>query len=161
MCRPSKANTEGPQFCKNIPFNETELLPIVDKLQIYWSSIQGGNNYNFWKHEWRKHGTCATELTALDDEIKYFDLGLEWIAQYNVTKILSDNQIHPSDDKDHYYNVSKFHEAFKRGTGKNAAIACIQDKVSNIFHTFHPRFLLSPLALTFEPAISTFIFNHL
>ncbi|GIY50592.1 ribonuclease Oy [Caerostris extrusa] len=42
-------------------------------LEEYWPNIYADSSeITFWKHEWTKHGTCATGLKNFNSERKYF-----------------------------------------------------------------------------------------
>ena len=120
----------GPQFCNSsLHFNRTELDPIKDQLQQYWIDIHNGSTYSLWNHEWKKHGTCATALPALDREDKYFRQGLNWIKQYDMKNILSQSGIEPNDQG---YFPQDVWNAVQKSLGKNPTVQCHNDPVSVI-----------------------------
>lgn len=79
-----------------------------------------------WKHEWLKHGTCASVLPELKDENKYFGQGLSWSQQYSMSSILQKNGILP----DQGHNVLSIYQAVFKQLKKNPSIHCIRDKHS-------------------------------
>jgi ribonuclease T2 len=120
----------GPNFCNSsLHFNRTQLDPIKDQLQQYWTDIHSGNTYSLWQHEWDKHGTCATALPMLDREDKYFGQGLKWIKQYDMKNILSQSGIEPNVQG---YFPKDVWNAVQKSLGKNPAVHCYVDPVSLI-----------------------------
>ena len=76
-------------YRKDLPFNEKSLDPILKHLEARWLNVRNGTGeYDFWKHEWLKHGTCAVQLKPMDSEIKYFNQGkqifnlIRWLFIY-------------------------------------------------------------------------------
>ena len=60
-----------PRFCdpsRYSEFNNDAISPLRDHLEQYWYSCPewGITNYNFWLHEWKKHGTCIPNITVID-----------------------------------------------------------------------------------------------
>merc|ERR1719277_1120601 len=60
-------------------FDESQISGIEDQLKQYWLSCPeyGGDNTEFWSHEWKKHGSCSGM-----DEAAFFQKGLDVRAQY-------------------------------------------------------------------------------
>jgi ribonuclease T2 len=128
LYRPSKLGTKGPAFCNSsLHFNDTQLEPIKEQLEQYWTNIHNGSLYTLWKHEWKKHGTCAAALPALDTENKYFSQGLQWVKQYEMTDILGKSGVQPNSQG---YTVQDVWNAVQKSTGKNPAVQCLVDLVS-------------------------------
>jgi ribonuclease T2 len=125
--RPTKLGERGPEYCNvSLHFNKTELEPIEQELKQYWTNIHNGNLYTLWKHEWRRHGTCAAALPAFDKESKYFGQGLKWIKQYDMANILGMSGIQPNNR----YTAEDVWNAVKGSLGKNPAVQCTVDPVS-------------------------------
>lgn len=127
--------TIGPSFCnKSLPFNETFIYGIQDKLNNYWtdieispSNITEGNSSNIthkkesiWVHEWEKHGTCALNLPDLNSEFKYFNQGIEWSEKYNMKDILENNGIKVNST----LTVTDYWKALKSALKINAYVHC-------------------------------------
>ena len=75
-----------PSWCDPSRFSELnsqEIRPIQPLMKKYWSSCPGWlSNYNFWKHEWEKHGTCIWTDTV----VGYFNHTIQaflWAKQNN------------------------------------------------------------------------------
>ncbi|XP_069689442.1 ribonuclease Oy isoform X2 [Periplaneta americana] len=134
---PTKLGTKGPQFCNSsMHFNKTELEPIEKQLELYWTNIHNGSIYSLWKHEWKKHGTCAAVLPALGTERKYFGQGLEWINQYDMSNILSKSGIEP---KNQSYTPQNIWDAVYKTLGKIPAVQCIVDPKTKDVYLFEIR----------------------
>lgn len=75
---PQYSETSYPKFCKNIPFNITNLEHIIDQLHENWYSTCTKDE-QFWKHEWDKHGTCMFNFNQKEFgkyELNYFSKAL-------------------------------------------------------------------------------------
>lgn len=88
-----------------------------------------------WSHEWNKHGTCAAQLSELDDENKYFSKGLSWLREYEMSYLLEQEGITPGSD----YSVIHIYKSLKKALKKNMAIECIYDGHSQISYLFEIR----------------------
>lgn len=129
---PSKGSGMGPEFCNTeshkLDFDPALLDPILAQLVKYWTNIyQDTELYNFWKHEWCKHGTCAVTLESVDSELKYFKKGLQLQNQFDLLRILKDAGINPSDETT--YEYTEFLNALEKGLGGfQPKISCAYDK---------------------------------
>lgn len=125
--RPTYTRGSYPEFCLKINFDLDVLQSIKTDLNERWYSIFG-DNVEFWKHEWSKHGTCATDETPLKNELNYFKQGLEWNREYPIKDILARQNIKPRDDST--YSVYDIHQAFKSELGVRVGLSCVKWKVS-------------------------------
>jgi len=62
---PEYNQSSWPQYCnssRNKDFTPKSIDFIMDLMNKYWYSCVPGNeqNWEFWKHEWNKHGTCQS-----------------------------------------------------------------------------------------------------
>lgn len=59
---PEFNRTSWPQFCNKTRYYDftpnTLQGNLLDQMNKYWSSDTDESNWDFWTHEWRKHGTC-------------------------------------------------------------------------------------------------------
>ncbi|XP_064464059.1 ribonuclease DdI-like isoform X1 [Ornithodoros turicata] len=93
-------NHGSPEFCNHtLPYNETALQPIYSELERYWPSYTSKDSNWFWKHEWLKHGTCATGIPALSGISQYFNTTLNFYFRHNITRYLEDSDIYPTVDR--------------------------------------------------------------
>jgi len=129
---PTKKHTKGPFHCKNIPFNETAVAPILKDLEKRWLNVRNGTGeYDFWKHEWSKHGTCAVQIKQMNTEIKYFKKGLDWQKEYDMHKILLESGITPGGQyraTNIVESVGKYLGSKANKTNINPAITCRKEK---------------------------------
>lgn len=154
---PTRFNTntdKQPSCCdSSIKMNLNELQPIKEQLKRYWPSIQKGiffqRNYfdqhvkydygfllsvdrsdeGFWEYEWLKHGTCGVGIEEISSSYKYFNKGLNWLREYNMTSILAKSGIIPSNEKS--YELVDIQKAVKSVLNKNPSINCYIDRAKN------------------------------
>ena len=73
---PQYDNNTYPKYCKKVEFDIKLLEPLIDDLTKYWKPTNTRYNRleNFWKHEWKKHGSCCfTEIS----QFQYFQITLD------------------------------------------------------------------------------------
>ncbi|CAO1322464.1 unnamed protein product [Diamesa serratosioi] len=137
---PTKFHTIGPLFCNNTwDFDLDKLAPIADKMKQNWINIEHGTPLDgLWKHEWIKHGTCTAEhIVEMNDELKYFQKGLDWLEKYSITNLLMSSDIKPSTDG--AYALEDIHAALKKKLDLNFAIICYKDRKSTREYLFEIR----------------------
>lgn len=90
-----------PSFCNNSwPFNPQSLKSILEAMEVKWPNIfAGSSTTKFWRHEWLKHGTCATSLPEFDTELKYFRRSLVLHDGLNIYDFIRRVGITPSDEQ--------------------------------------------------------------
>lgn len=127
---PTRKGEIGPNFCnKSAEFDVDKLQPIMDDLEEYWPNIHNDSEEDsLWKHEWLKHGTCALELPDLNNEVKYFDKGINWRQEYLISDMLGHYGIHPGSNN----TVVNIHQAIVSTLDKNPSIHCIYDQKTNV-----------------------------
>ena len=61
---PTSNHKIGPLFCNRTDkFDPEKIRPLLPELRSKCTDVRvGGDEFNFWKHEWEKHGTCAEQL---------------------------------------------------------------------------------------------------
>lgn len=130
--RPTKISTLGPEFCNSsMSFNETLIKPIYSDLKEYWTDVHNDQNYtNLWRHEWKKHGTCAYTLSALQGEFLYFNQGIKWNQNLSIYKALGSQDILPSDTHD--YKIEDIWAAVYKYFNYTPHLACYHDAVIQI-----------------------------
>lgn len=73
---PQYNDSNYPKYCKNVDFDIKLLEPLMEDLINYWKPRN--TRYHkleyFWKHEWKKHGSCIfTEI----NQYEYFKISLD------------------------------------------------------------------------------------
>lgn len=128
---PTRLGSEGPNFCNNTwHFNPDLISPLEQQLEIYWINIEQNTPLeSFWKHEWIKHGTCAASLAALNNEAKYFKMGLDLVGKYDMQTVLSKGNIIP---KTQGYAVRDIYSTVKSVLKKNPTVECINDSKTGL-----------------------------
>uniref|UniRef100_A0A1B0CEA7 Uncharacterized protein n=2 Tax=Lutzomyia longipalpis TaxID=7200 RepID=A0A1B0CEA7_LUTLO len=122
---PTKYNEMGPFFCNSSwTFNVSYIAPIENQLEIFWTNVEIRSDlYDLWRHEWEKHGTCASVLPELSTEILYFRQGLQWLNHYSMSTILANSKILP----DSTPTVEDIHTAVVSQLNRNPVIHCTYD----------------------------------
>lgn len=82
-----------------------------------------------WEYEWKKHGTCAETLPALDTELKYFTQALDWSKKYSLSDSLALAGITPNGT----YRLRQFWETLTTEFGKRPRITCHEEMVCLVF----------------------------
>ncbi|CAC5391613.1 RNASET2 [Mytilus coruscus] len=95
---PSSGKTEGPKNCSSVHFDMNKIKNLTNELQHAWPNIYSNSAPNdFWKHEWKTHGTCALSLNTTGTEYLFFRKTLDLMKKYNASTFLSKMNITPND----------------------------------------------------------------
>jgi ribonuclease T2 len=86
---PEYSNGKWPEYCSHKTFDKHVIEPLLPKLSHYWPNVKATNPnstnyYNFWQHEWSKHGTCS----GLDAKT-YFETALQHFV--HTPEVISKN----------------------------------------------------------------------
>ena len=86
---PSRLTTPQnyPCDCSNESFNVSSISSLKSQLDEFWPS-SSGENENFWKHEWEKHGTCA--IRTFKNQFSYFSETLKLRHSFPADDLLKD-----------------------------------------------------------------------
>lgn len=124
---PTKYHQLGPSDCnKTLPFDESTLQPIIHQLDDKWINIEDNTpHFSFWRHEWDKHGTCAAVLNDMNTELKYFQKGLDFLNEYDMTHVLAKANIIPGRE----YPIQDIINGVQKVLGKTVEIQCISHPV--------------------------------
>ncbi|XP_060068928.1 ribonuclease Oy-like [Ylistrum balloti] len=140
---PTKGHSKGPTGCEiSKPFNFTLLKPLIIELEILWPNIFADTNESsFWKHEWDKHGRCATTLPATANEFLYFQKSLQLMEKFSASKLLQNMGILPS--KTAHYRLDQIQFALERQLGnKTVVIECTKDPATGLDMIFEVEICL-------------------
>lgn len=154
---PTANGTDGPNYCnESATFNITEIESLIPTLMKEWPNLITNESFDsFWSHEWLKHGTCATGISALSTERGFFTTVLSLLEQkLNYTQALEDYGIKPSNTTT--YKLDQFNDAFKKKFGVRPLVECLYTEkkgqvLSQISLCLHKDFTIMPC----EPFVFT------
>lgn len=117
---------DGPFYCnKSMPFNPNEIEPLLPKLNEYWTNVEKETREDgLWRHEWEKHGTCASILPPFHSENYYFGQGLSWLQTYSMGALLRQGGITP----DTSVYVGQMHNTIYGVLKTNPVIECLHER---------------------------------
>lgn len=75
--------------CTSEKYDSNQIRMLKTRMDEQWLSVKKSGNDAFWKHEWQKHGTCATGYSQYD----YFNKTLSLFERYDVNRMLKNNGI--------------------------------------------------------------------
>ncbi|XP_065661779.1 ribonuclease Oy [Hydra vulgaris] len=120
---PSVEKGEQPFFCEPWKFDEDKVKDLEGNLELYWPNIFVETTpQSFWKHEYEKHGTCASSVKGFETEHDYFQKALELREKFDIMRVLSESKIVPSTDSS--YQFSDIEEALKSGYSAKVCFEC-------------------------------------
>ncbi|CAJ0578598.1 unnamed protein product, partial [Mesorhabditis spiculigera] len=97
---PNYANGSYPQFCTRQKFDIDLVSPIFEELKKDWPNLYPNRQVSsLWKHEYEKHGTCASSDPILESELKYFQSTLKLHERFDVAGALSGEGVKPAETK--------------------------------------------------------------
>lgn len=121
---PSRTGSDASSYpckCTTETFDESKVSSIMQEMTARWSSY-GGENKEFWSHEWSKHGTCSQNRTQLS----YFQQALNIREEAKILSTLAAANIVPSDSAT--YTL----EDLETALGKDAIYGCTSSKLSEV-----------------------------
>lgn len=126
---PTQSESVSPsECCNDQTFNAKKLAPLRQKLDVHWPSLNHMENEGFWRHEWNKHGTCATQVEKIDSLYQYFDFAVKLAIKLSPEKVLAANKIIPNSRAT--YQGSKIVNALSTAYGSKIRLNCAQSKNS-------------------------------
>jgi ribonuclease I len=78
---PENMDGTWPEFCGHKPFSAKALQDLLPELRQEWPSVFQSSEH-FWRHEWLKHGTCAT--AEFPTEHLFFNMVLQLHKKYDL-----------------------------------------------------------------------------
>lgn len=111
------------QYCNHsAKFDYNRVKDLQVKLNKYWPNLfEESSKVALWKHEYEKHGTCASIIPGFATERDYFVRAMEILQKYNPTPVLEKNGITPRAKK---YDSDSIINAFESGFGKGVCTQC-------------------------------------
>ena len=124
---PTQYHKIAPEYCnKTLNFDLAALESIEHTLEEKWMDVQHGlKPASFWKHEWEKHGTCASVLESMNTEIKYFQKGLDLLDYYDMKNVLGKASIYPGKQ----YPVETILNGIHKILDVNGQVMCVRHPV--------------------------------
>jgi len=125
---PTEGTTMQPNFCNNqSKFDINKLKTILSQLGKLWPNLYSDTQWeSFWEHEWTKHGTCASTVSSLSDELHYFNQTLQLHDKYNLLSMFGESDVKPS--RKTTYQYDDLHTALDN----KALIMCFEDKSQQV-----------------------------
>eukprot|EP00692_Jakoba_bahamiensis_P001703 EC685464.1.p1 GENE.EC685464.1~~EC685464.1.p1 ORF type:complete len:184 (+),score=47.14 EC685464.1:26-577(+) len=94
---PQRNDGSYPADCDpSYPFRPSEILNLQPELTEYWTSFYGDSQWDFWAHEWTKHGTCALSSPSITSENSFFSSAVQSLISMNALGNLASAGITPS-----------------------------------------------------------------
>ncbi|XP_016113909.1 ribonuclease T2-like [Sinocyclocheilus grahami] len=103
-------------------FNASLIEDLIPEMKKYWPDLGAPSSPQFWKYEWTKHGTCAAKAESLNSQHKYFSKALELYHKFNLTNVLKNNRIVPSEQ---HYTLDEVETAITSFYNVKTKIQCV------------------------------------
>ncbi|KAI1302366.1 Ribonuclease 2 [Halotydeus destructor] len=124
---PTFSNGTWPEFCCfQRDFDRRKVSEVEDGLKEKWGTLFTENSdEGFWRHEWKKHGTCAAVSSKLKGQRNYFSESLALYDRANVQSWLEKAAIIPhSASSSKRYTLRELHQAIESHTRKKVRFEC-------------------------------------
>jgi len=119
---PTRDDGSWPQYCNDSqPFEASLIESLVGAMWESWYDFTG-NGFDFWSHEWDKHGTCAEIDAPMDSEFNFFSVALKLVAKYNPKLALDQANITASNT--YWYSPADITTAINNYFGVTPTISC-------------------------------------
>ncbi|KAH9494822.1 hypothetical protein Btru_017900 [Bulinus truncatus] len=131
---PSRLGESQPENCnESMRFNYTLIESLRSRLDVQWPYYnKSGERTYLWEHEWNKHGTCANDLPILSGEMNYFAHALNLYQNINLSGVLKEAQIVPSQDKT--YSAQAIYNAVESRFQVKPNIVCYFDRDNETYY---------------------------
>lgn len=105
--------------------NQLTLLYVFTQQAKWGTLFTGGSDEGFWRHEWRKHGTCAATSPSLKGQTNYFVESLALFDKARVKEWLKEARISPQlDTSSKLYSLQALHTAIESKIGHKVRFEC-------------------------------------
>ncbi|KAL3992878.1 cytochrome CYP [Sarotherodon galilaeus] len=122
---------DGGAFCNSSwHFNSSEIEDLLPDMKTSWPDLFDPLSNEFWKYEWKKHGTCAAKAISLNSQHKYFSKALDLYHTLDLDSILKKFSITPSPQ---YYNFSYIEGVIENFYHVKPKIQCGQSTKNDSF----------------------------
>lgn len=126
---PNNGGGDNPAYCSNVGVN-TDSLPtdLVKRLQCAWPSYTATSSAQFWRNEWKKHGTCAPDL--FPDGETYLRTTMDLNDEWEINAALASRGI--SGTMDGVSRASVL-DALQTAFGKRHSVRCQSKALWEVF----------------------------
>ncbi|XP_068637832.1 ribonuclease 1-like [Aristolochia californica] len=109
------------------PFDASAIKNLTSEMKRNWPTLAcpSSDGFQFWEHEWEKHGTCSESVLS---QYQYFQTALGLKQKANLLQILQDAGIEPDGG---FYSEEAINDAIKGGIGYPPGIDCNVDEGGN------------------------------
>jgi len=108
-------------------FDPTKVTSLYGQLEGQWPNlIVGEPLWDFWKHEWEKHGTCAESVPMFAGELNYFSQALMINKAQNTAGKLAAAGFVPSNTT--MYTLTQLKTALKTFIPFNVETECVYNQ---------------------------------
>lgn len=121
---PSRSGSTASTYpcqCDERGFDKSAIASIQDQVTKYWPSFKGDDG--FWEHEWTKHGTCASDVSELKDELGFFKKTLDLRESHDIGAALKNASIEPDSNKQ--YTADQLTKALTTIDGFKPLLGCL------------------------------------
>lgn len=127
---PSSFHGIGPMDCPGPNFDQ-KIIPATLKKDMdkFWPSIGGMEDPEFWKHEYEKHGRCASSIPQMKNQNLYLRETIDQSFHYaTILKLMSFINLKPTNQGD--YNLQDVHHLIegKFGLKQKVIFTCINGR---------------------------------
>eukprot|EP01135_Chromosphaera_perkinsii_P005434 Nk52_evm9s349 gene=Nk52_evmTU9s349 len=121
---PDRSQGPHPAFCnKTLKYDHDKIAPFLGQMEKYYPNLlTRTSSDSFWKHEYEKHGTCATGFPGLETEENFFKTALKLREKYDMGLLLKSINIIPQ--KKVKIGVKSLFESLSRKLGVKPTIWC-------------------------------------
>ncbi|KAK2985166.1 hypothetical protein RJ640_011987 [Escallonia rubra] len=92
----------------------------IQNLTVRWPNLKNpSKSQNFWKYEWKKHGTCSENLYPQE---AYFKLAMQLYDRLNILKVFAKSNIRPGANGNQL--LSQMNNSLVAYTGKVPDFRC-------------------------------------
>lgn len=129
---PSSRNGRGAEYC-DLKFDYDKVKHLEEDLFKYWPNLLTTNSMDytrFWKHEYEKHGSCASSYEGLQTMEQYFSTSIQLLHLINPAKILLDAGIVPRSEA---YSAQDIYKAISNNYGgRDVCMKCNRGVLSEL-----------------------------
>jgi len=98
---------QQPFYCKPWKFDESKIEDLLTDLERFWPNLFADTTLtSFWKHEYEKHGTCASSVAGFESEHEFFQQAMQLRNKYDMMAVLTNSNIVPSVDPYQFSDIS-------------------------------------------------------